>query len=397
LKTNNKKSVIKQKQMTLLTFETIQSLNVRKVDTIDLDNHAQLDLYCYQTCSNDDSDALKHARGVIFDKTIRVSQGYPYTPEYTPETHPNFDLSKARVFESHEGTLLRVFYYHKWFISTHRRLDAYKSKWGCKKSFGALFQDALGGKKELDAFLDTLDKEKQYTFLLGSYGDNCIVSSQPKKPFVFYTGYFEKDSDVVHLDNSTSIPSPKELTFEDIHSLHEYVYSLNVRTLQGVIVYSHEDGIFKILHPDYVRLAALRGNESSINFRYLQLRMNNEVRDDYVSLYPEHIDAFNDYENILYTIAKRVKDVYIRRFIYKENATLPQEEYGIIKICHAWHCQDRSNNKVSLDKIIDTMNEQTPTRLNRMIRRILLEEREHESKFYEYTDKVDEYITDKAE
>ncbi len=30
-----------------------------------------------------------------------------------------------------EGTLIRIFYFNdKWIITTHRKLDAFKSKWG---------------------------------------------------------------------------------------------------------------------------------------------------------------------------------------------------------------------------------------------------------------------------
>ena len=43
---------------------------------------------------------------------------------------------------------------------------------------------------------------------------------------------------------------------------------------------------------------------------------------------------------------------------------------------HEWHQKDRDNNKISLDKIIEILNNQNPTILNRIIRRIKLEKKD---------------------
>ena len=40
---------------------------------------------------------------------------------------------------------------------------------------------------------------------------------------------------------------------------------------------------------------------------------------------------------------------------------------------HAWHLEDRPKNRMSLRKVIEKMNEQTPTNLNKIIRRVIFE------------------------
>ena len=40
-----------------------------------------------------------------------------------------------------------------------------------------------------------------------------------------------------------------------------------------------------------------------------------------------------------------------------------------MKKCHQWHLQDRERNRISLTKIIEVMNEESATVLNRIIRK----------------------------
>ena len=71
----------------------------------------------------------------------------------------------------------------------------------------------------------------------------------------------------------------------------------------------------------------------------------------------------------MYDIAKNVNNNYIRRFIKKKYVTVPKEEYLVMKAAHTWHLEDRSKNRISLRKVIELLNEQPPTNLNKMIRR----------------------------
>ncbi len=43
-----------------------------------------------------------------------------------------------------EGNIKQNFYFNdKWIITTHRKLDAFKSKWGSEKSFGDILKKLL--------------------------------------------------------------------------------------------------------------------------------------------------------------------------------------------------------------------------------------------------------------
>ena len=89
-------------------------------------------------------------------------------------------------------------------------------------------------------------------------------------------------------------------------------------------------------------------------------------------------DLFQIRKTLLYIFLK-----YVKRFIKRQFVTLPKEEYTIMRACHAWHLEDRSKNRMNLRKVIEKMNEQPPTILNKMIRRKMqeaIEEKKNEGK-----------------
>ena len=55
---------------------------------------------------------------------------------------------------------------------------------------------------------------------------------------------------------------------------------------------------------------------------------------------------------------------------------MPREEYQVMRACHSWHLEDRAKNRISLRKVIEKMNEQIPTNLNKMIRHCMQENME---------------------
>ena len=93
------------------------------------------------------------------------------------------------------------------------------------------------------------------------------------------------------------------------------------------------------------------GNEPSIKFRYLQLRLHKENTDDLFRLYPKFADTFEEYENVIYKICENIYESYVNRYIHKQYVTLPKEEYTISKECHKWHMEDRVKNRISMRKV----------------------------------------------
>lgn len=375
-----------------LTKQVISSdPRIRLVDT---DEETGLELYCYNQCDPKDDDLLKKCRGVVFHKDTMILQAFPYTNEYSnndPELKNVIDdISKWSFYDSFEGALLRMFYFeNRWFLSTHRKLDAFQSKWSSRDSFGTLFVKGLEheyirsssfekriGKDAsniLQKFQETLDVSSQYMFLVRNTLENRIVCDPPSEEDTklfhvgtFKNGIFERDSEI-------DLPKPSKIELNSLTDLTAYVEKIDIAKKQGVICFDRTNQPVKVLNDFYMEMFKARGNEPSVKFRYLQVRMNKKIVDILSRLYPNMTSTFDDYEKTLYDIAQMIHRSYIMRFIKKRYVIVPKEEYQVIKECHTWYLSDQQKNRVTIHRIIQSLNKQPPTALNHMIRRYKLE------------------------
>lgn len=383
-----------EQQVPELSRDLIESMNkdVKLTDSKD-----GLDLFCYIKCSVSDSNLLKKCRGVVFKGDKLIMNGFPYTYEFSEDNSEEINerikgiFDECTFFDSHEGTVIRLFNYNGiWYNSTNRKLDAYKSKWSSKESFGLFFREALHSEYAnneefrnrispdesrdiIERYQETLDIDKQYMFLLINNNENRIVCQPPTRPIVYHVGTFIDGN--LNMGENINIPYPKKHNFKNIEEVYNYASQIDISKLQGVIVFAANNIQYKIFNKEYAYLYKVRGNEPSIKFRYLQVRQDKEYVKLLRELYPNSLKTFEEYENIIMEIAKIINRAYVDRFIKNLYVSMPQEEYGVIRACHAWHLSDRSENKISLSKVIEVLNQQEATILNKMIKRYYLEQK----------------------
>lgn len=376
------------------------SLNESKIRLVDKDEETGLDLFCYIRCSNDEDDFVKQCRGLVYHGDKLIMKAFSYTCEYS---HDDIETLKTVLsnfenftfFKAYEGALIRMFYHsNRWYISTHRKLNAFRSKWASKESFGSLFKKAIEFEYEinnsfrdnvnkysnqdnniLEQFQSTLDKDKQYMFLLRNNSDNRIVC-KPPGPFdhrVYHVGTFINGE--LSLSENVYISQPEKVSVTDVKQLSEYISTnIDPKNNQGIVCFGPNNYQVKVLHRDYLEMSRVRGNEPSIKFRYLQVRMNKKLTELLYELYPEQKAVFDEYERIIYDIANGIYKAYVQRFIKKNYITVPVEEYQVVKACHTWHLSDKLNNRISLERVIKTLNEQSATNINHMIHRYKIEQ-----------------------
>jgi hypothetical protein len=359
--------------MTQLSIEQLQSMGdcIRLQDTEIVDGDI-ISLFHYRRCDEESNDLVKQARGVVFANNKLVMMGFPFTPEYVISPEDNTSkiekvFSGSRFFDSFEGTIIRVFFHKKWFVSTPKRLDASTSRWGSEETFESIFHNAIdtigqnNGKFNYDTFFDTLNKDNQYMFLLRSTKNNRIVSRPeltPEIPPVFHVGTYING--IYNIDDDVSVPRPRELKFETPDAIKSFILSLNPHIFQGVFV-TGEHGFHKFVSSAYHMLSCVRGNEPNLVKRYLELRSNKEEHQKFFYLY----GSFESVEVNLLRIARNIHSVYMKRFIAKEYAVVDPTRYGVLKKCHSLYMQNRA--PVTLTTVINVLNTETPDNLYRMI------------------------------
>ena len=408
--TTTQKSDTAENKSCGFTRAQVESLG-RQVIITDTDKKNNLDLFCYIKCTNTDNDLLKQCRGVVFNGDTLVMKAFPHSIEYNHEEQNLVegalkDFSSFKFFDAHEGALLRVFYFKdKWYLSTHRKLDAFRSKWSSKESYGHHFTQALTAelkrnkalnkcisevkteektkenkeneKNVLDKFFSTLDKKKQYTFLVLNNNDNRIVCQPPKEPTMYHVGTFVDGK--LDLTTDCLIPKPKQHTFLNIDELFYYVKRCDFRHLQGVICFGPNNTQIKVVNWEYQDLFQVRGNVQSKPFRYLQVRMNRKATNNLYYLYPENKKDFDEYERIITgPIAQSIYKAYVDRFIKKNYVRVIPQKHAVMCQCHSWHQKNKRENRISLSKVTRVLNEQRPEHLNAMIKQYKQEQREQQ-------------------
>ena len=394
---------IEATSLPLLNFTQRNSLTNMSdfIISTDTDESTGLVNLCYKhdyqdDPSNPNNELVKDCRGVVFDGHNVVMKAFGYTSDYS--SYDGVDIIKSRfnqidggltscsVYESHEGSLIRVFHFKgKWFLTTHRKLNAFKSKWSSTgESYGTSFKNAL--KEELvhneklrenfptmfesvlENFFHMLNTEKQYMFLVCNTKDNRIVCSAPPIATMYHVGTFVDYK--LDLDDDIFVSKPQKLTFESENDLLDHVNDqVNPYKNPGVIVFAPSNKQFKITNGEYLDLFKLRGNQPSLKFRYLQLRVDRDCNISFRNLYPDSVDVFNRCEEDLSDISKFIHNAYMNRFIHKQYTSVPVPEYIVIQTAHKWFSEDRDNRRVTNGVIYDILNEQNATYLNQMLKR----------------------------
>jgi hypothetical protein len=381
------------------TRSNIESLGSKIVNMFDSDDNG-LDLFSYVNCKNSDHDFIKRCHGVVFNNDKLILNSFPYTTEYTFK-NDNIEIiekienefDKCIFYDAYEGCLIRIFYFNnKWYASTNKKLNALKSNWSSKKSFGAFFIDALlyqletniefrnilfskekiiSDKNILDVFCESmLDKNKQYMFILLNNYENRIVSDPPENPTFFHVGTFINGELNMEKNDSLPIPFPERLKFNNMDEVYDYVNGIDYKNTQGVIVFTPNNIQYKILNEKYFELYNARGNEPSIKFRYLQVRMDKRNNEMLRYLYPKNVEDFEKYENYIFDSSKFIYKSYVDRYIKRIRTVVPTEEFNVMREAHSWYLEDRANHKINYEKIIEILNRQKATNLNKIIKRL---------------------------
>lgn len=339
------------------------------IAVVDKDNNVSM--YCYTACDNDSPDEVKNCRGVVYDNTTHdiVCKALPYSNTYNASNYKfdEIDFDNSTIFDSIEGTLIRVFHYkNKWYKTTHHKLNANSSYWSSKTSFGEMFDNAVG---DLGTLYDRLDKSNIYMFMVENNNENRIVCDANNNPSVFHVCTMNDGK--ISFEDNIGIKKPNRCNVTNAHDLRKYVENINIYQNQGVIIFNNDGTQDKVYNDIYDDLMNVRGNEQSIRFRYLQLRNDYDKRNKLCELYPSYEDDFNRYETMITTCARYIYNAYVTRFIRKNFKRVQKDEFSVIRKVHNWHLQDRRSNQVSYEKVIETLNTFTPVFLNRIVKKLI--------------------------
>ena len=339
---------------------------------------------------HDKEDELRRVKGTIVDKSgevVHPGSFFPYEFVDKEQCKKKMDelnhkFEDMNVEYSYEGTIIRIFYYKQWYISTHRKLDSSKSKWGSNESFRFLFENGLKESYNitLQDLINKLNLRCRYTFMIMANENTrfvCVASHYPKKV------YFVGSNDPGVKLNIDLLPKPEE-RFETLDRAFEYVEGMTYPfTHQGLLLVHPNGSQYRVISAEYERLFQVRKNEQSIPYRYLQLKS----QDDHNSiallkkLFPEHVQTFDSYDNYVQKLAAIIYDEYNLR---KQRSKLPENLTTVQQIDQKLYLFIKNNllghrpDSITYKKISELLWLEQPSNLNHMIRMVKYNERKKE-------------------
>lgn len=367
------------------------------------DSFENLKIFSYKTCSNDSSIELKKTRGIVKNGETIVAPSLGYTDEYNELDVPDLNISDHIFFQSEEGTFLRLFYFEggvevgneggveeddsmqveeeekkmdinvtktNWHLVTHRKLDAFKSRWGGQDSFGNIFINCLKFlNTTFDDFTNTLDKTYIYMFLIRNTKHNRVVSHAPENPIMYHICTMLPNQ-LIDIFTPIGIPKQTPLLFENMDQIKQYVALSDPFKIQGVFGFSRDGNQIKIVSQKYKKFMNIRNNEPNLSLRYLQLWKNNDQENlsIFFEIYPEYKNMHIKYNTLSFKIAKHLHNLYFKKFVKKEKIICKKEEWNIIRGVHEWFWAERTTRKVTFNVMLSMMLQDVNLRsLNKII------------------------------
>jgi hypothetical protein len=314
------------------------------------DDDSELQIYSYKTCDNESSEELKAYRGLVYNNSTLVASSLGYTEEYNEQQISSIprDISNYVFFPAKEGTLLRLYFHTKWQLSTHRKLDAFKSRWGSSESFGEIFLKCLD--TSFEDLTSALNPSNVYFFLVRNTKDTRIVSHPPSSYQMYHVGTLLNNQTFDM--SSIGLPQQEKIENVSLQNLQEYVMMCDPFQTQGVIGFDPQTGKqVKIVNSTYQNYVRIRNNEPDVQFRFLELwrDQTSPLFRSFLDLYPQFSSKIALYTNYSYKIAKYLHNLYYKKFVQKEKIVCQKDEWSILSNVHQWFWEERTSRKVTFD------------------------------------------------
>jgi hypothetical protein len=343
------------------------------------------DLICYHFDSvTIETDAsIKEYRGIIKNSEDKIiCKTFSFTPEFASNDSENINkyvipfIQNPNVIclPAYEGCLVRLFNYKdKWYVSTHKKIDAFTSKWGSDRTFGDLFLDAHRHSEEykeclsytneeMFKYFDRIyDKDTVYVFILKNCLENrivCCASEQPQFEPILKIKGGSKSFQTEYEENYT-----KDFTDEKLNDL---MCKVDITKTQGYVFINKETlQSIKIIRDDYIFYAMIRNNQPNILYRFIEIQQSGDEKNvSYLyQLYPERKEYFEHFMHTIDDICINIYRRYRNRFVRKQVSIAPQEQYYIMKELHDNFIKSEKIDIVTQEKVTKYVYSLPPAKL----------------------------------
>jgi len=307
-----------------------------------------------------DNPFVNECNGIIMEKNnLKI---ICYTFNKCSDTFENIDLNNLYIEHSIEGTLIRLFYYNEeWIVSTKKCIDASKSIWISKKNFLELFEECLEKYFNMHQFKNILNKSYCYSFII-MHPENKIVVNYIT-PSLYHISTRDLNT-FKEICNDIGIPKPKRNNISYDY-FQKNLYIDTSLQYEGYIFSDLNYNRCKIKNPYYNKVRYLWGNTNNRFYRYIELRKDYNILNEYIYYFSNDTNNFLEYEKNIQNLAYEILRIYLLKYVQKNDVKIP---FYFSKIIYKLH-ENFLKNKIKTDynKIMLKLLELEPKKLYFMI------------------------------
>lgn len=257
-----------------------------------------------------------------------------------------------------DGTMINLFHYNGWHISTRSNIGA-NCRWYSKKHFSELFNES----NNID--FDLLDTSIFYTFVL-QHPENRIVTTYNEASITLVQAGKIENSEVITLDifeiaKKYNFNVPNQFEFNNLNDLNIFIEKQNFE-FQGVVL---KNGLqrTKIRNHNYNYAKSLRGNTKNMKFLYFYLTQQHFL-DEYLRFYPENKELFEDlnkdFQSLIDTVFMNYHNYHVKKII----TNIKDMNYVSRPFCYELHGIYRETKRpINRTTVLNYMSKLPPARL----------------------------------
>tara|TARA_Y100000768_G_C23942545_1_gene665857 strand:- start:131 stop:1321 length:1191 start_codon:yes stop_codon:yes gene_type:complete len=327
--------------------------------------------------NNDNINTYGLCRSIVFknDKIVCVSPPKSYSYDLFVSLYDNKECAAEEYVE---GTMINLFYdsnKEEWEISTKSTIGGKVAYFNNEKhlNFREMFLETCN---DCNFEFDILDKNLTYTFVLQHPNNRIVIPFIEKRLYLVACYKINNDNltydaidtnSVKYLFNDINIHYPKQYKFNSYSELIDINNNLDMYSCVGIMIHHPSSGSrSKLRNTKYEHIRKLRGNQPKLQYRYLELRISNNIS-EYLCYYPEHTNYFKSYEQEIIVYMSMLYDYYVSCYIYKQNVlkNYPYEYKQNMYILHEKYKTILKNKQQKITKkyVIDYVNSLHPSQL----------------------------------
>jgi hypothetical protein len=305
-------------------------------------------LFLIHTQDNSDFNLkiVNECNGIILDKNTFKIICYTFNKCIDSNAlDTSLDYNNLYFETALEGTLIRLYFYNDtWNLSTKKTINASKSKWLSNKSYAELFYESL-----TDNIINNLNQNYCYSFII-THPENVFVVNYTEKILYHISTRDMNTLNEISIDIGIKQIEKIFISNDMLPDILGKLLTDNNLLYEGILLIDINYNRQKLRTAIYTKAKLLWGNTNNRFYRYLELRKDTNLLNEYLTYMNQDRYNFINYENIVSQLASDILGCYLGKYIDKNNNKLP---FFFNKIIYKLHGDFyKSKIKTDHDKIM---------------------------------------------